>query len=142
MATIPRREDTLARPRYRKGGNRPPVTHGQAMPATIPPADPDWHPIALRLYESIGESGQSCYFQSTDWAVAYMLCEEVSAYKNTPGKRSSMMLSSILSGMNNLLLTEGDRRKARIELDLPDESAGQADLKAIDGYKARLKKQA
>lgn len=93
----------------------------------IPPVDEEWHPIAKMLYKSAQTSGQSRFYQSSDWVVLYSFCEDLSNYK-FHDKRSPTMLASLNSVMLNLCLTEGDRRKVHIELekDLPteDKSAG------------------
>lgn len=43
-----------------------------------PSPDPDWHPIATRLWESLGRSGQSRFYEPSDWAVAYSLMDDLS----------------------------------------------------------------
>lgn len=145
---IPRPEATLARPRERTGGEHgaQAVTVGERLPVTWGlDADPAWHPIAIRIYEAARTSGQSAFYQDSDWAILYSLCEDISYYK-TPSKatavnrktgeaseydkpRSGQMLQSIMSNLTSLLLTEGERRRVRLELQTPPEE--RPDLKVV-----------
>lgn len=113
---IPQREEELARPRKRKGGDVVKVTKGRLRPVTIPEPDEDWHPIALRLWRALETSGQADYYQDSDWAYAYSLCEDISWYKRGV-KRSGQMLVALYGAMERLLITEGDRRRHRLELE-------------------------
>ena len=74
-----------------------------------PSPDPDWHPIAARLWHSLGESGQSRFYEPSDWAVAYSLMDDLSHYKAS-SKRSGQMLATIMSALSSLLVTEANRR--------------------------------
>jgi hypothetical protein len=49
-----------------------------------------------------------------------------------------MMLQSITSELSNLLFSEGDRRRVRIELSRTDTSNQDAQIVAIDSYKESL----
>jgi hypothetical protein len=98
----------------------------------IPVPDPLWHPIARQLWDSLSSSGQSKFYESSDWAMAFSLMDDLSYYKSA-NKRSGQMLASILSAMSTLLVTEGDRRRVGIELARRTseelESAGVAEMK-------------
>lgn len=147
---VPNRSEDLARPRERKGGDVQPITNGIMRPVRIPRADPEWHPIAKMLWDSLKKSGQSDFYQQSDWAFAYSLCEDLSHYKSGSKSidratrelynksRSGQMLQSIYSAMERLLVTEGDRRRVRIELQRPEEETTSAAVVAINDYKARL----
>ena len=99
----------------------------------IPPADPQWHPRVLALYESLAESGQSRFYEPSDWAFAGLLCEALSISLNS-GRLSAQVLETVSSGLTRLLVTEGDRRRLRMELargpqtDPDDEAADAAVL--------------
>lgn len=134
---VPNREADLARPRERKGSDIQSVTKGVARPAKIPNADREWHPIARRLWDSLKTSGQQDYYQSSDWALAYSLCEDLSYYKKS-GKRSGQMLQTIYSAFERLLVAEGDRRRVRIELHEPEDEGDTASVVAIADYKKEL----
>ena len=57
------------------------MTGGVLMEVSPRKADAKWHPTAKRMYDAIGKSGQSFWFQQTDWEMAFSLCEDLSAYK-------------------------------------------------------------
>jgi len=89
------------------------------------------------IYKSARTSGQEDYYQNSDWALLWSLCEDLSEYKMA-NRRSSQMAQVIYTGFTGLLLSEGDRRRARLELSVvkPDEKS--AELFAIDAYRADL----
>ena len=136
MPTIPKPEHELQRPRARKGRDQQESVIGIRQPVTwVHEADSEWHPIAIQIYESVATSGQAQYYQDSDWAILYSICEDISYYKTPtvstwvdkktgeikeyPKPRSGQMLASIMGSLTTLLLTEGDRRKVRMELQDP-----------------------
>lgn len=136
---VPNRSDDLARPRERKGGDNTAVTKGSSRPATIPQANEGWHPIALMLWNSTLESGQTDFYESSDYAFLYSVCEDLSYYKNAPnGKRSGQMLVAIYGAFERLLLTEGDRRRVRLELQGEDTGPDEAVAQVMGDYEKRL----
>src|SRR5690554_6789972 len=62
------------------------------------------HPIARRWYNSLRQSGQSEYFEPSDWAAAQYVAHAMS--KNLEGKFSSMLFSAVWTAMDSLLTTE------------------------------------
>jgi hypothetical protein len=92
----------------------------------IPEADPKWNPIALRWYEALGQSGQSDFYEPSDWAEAFYIAE-VMHINLQQGKFSSMLFAAVGSASARLMTTEGDRRRLRVELqrgvDVHDEAA-------------------
>ncbi|WP_327292454.1 phage terminase small subunit [Streptomyces sp. NBC_01198] len=134
---VPNRSEDLARPRERKGGDGQVVSKGTRLPAKAPNADRTWHPIAQKLWDGVKESGQTDFYQQSDWAILYSLCDDLSHFKKS-AKRSSQMAQTIYSALGNLLVTEGDRRRVRIELDEPVEEQASAAVLAIADYKAEL----
>lgn len=134
---VPNRSEDLARPRERKGGQVDSITKGVSQPATIPEPDPDWHAIAVIFWHSALESGQASFYQSSDYAFLYSLCDDLSYYKKGV-KRSGQMLASIYSAMERLLITEGDRRRVRVELDEPESDEPGAEVVVLDGYRDAL----
>ncbi len=93
-----------------------------------PPADSEWHPIARSLWQAVKDSKYTIYYEPSDWLLLYDACDELSSYKYAR-QRSAMMRAALNNLLSGLLLTEGDRRRARIEIDRdtaaePEESAG------------------
>lgn len=73
---IPKREDLRVR-RNKEGGEVTEGPSGGYWPAHVEP-DEKWHPIARLLWDSMEESGQSQFYEPSDWATAYWLCEAMS----------------------------------------------------------------
>lgn len=125
---VPKRDDQRRRNADPIGG---PAEKGEHVECTPPPAKASWHPVAKGWYESLAVSGQSWWYQASDWATAYMLAEEMDRHlkpqvfgfnekTGEPLKAHRPMgpaLAAILKGMTGLMVTEGDRRRARIELE-------------------------
>ena len=110
--------------------------HGEARPVKIPPVDGNWHKRAKELYRSLKTSGQSDYFQDSDWAYARILCDYLTRWYESP---RAMDGANIEQMMSKLGMTEGARRQVlRVELDLPEEELPDAELVSIDGYKGLL----
>jgi hypothetical protein len=143
---VPNRSEDLSRERDANRGDRPEITKGTLLPVTIPEPDPEWHDIAKMLWESLALSGQAAYYQQSDWAFAYSLCDDLSYYKNPLvdrngieyHKRSGQMLQTIYSAMERLLVTEGDRRRVRIELSEPEPEEDEAAVLMLADYQAAL----
>lgn len=112
----------------------------------VPVANPDWHPAAKDWYDSLKKSGQSDYYEASDWAFARLIADEISEYKQTTDKygnpvRSPMRLTAIMQGMTLLLTTEGDRRRVNIELTEEEAETGVAE-NVVKDYMAQLRKSA
>lgn len=105
-----------------------------------PRADSSWHPIAKRLWKAMRESGQSQFYEPSDWAVAFSLMEDLSHYKQGK-KRSGQMLQTIMSTLASLLLTEGDRRRVQMELERPgaDDDGSAGKVEAMSEWRNRLR---
>lgn len=118
----------------------------------VPVADPEWHPSAVRWYASLEASGQSRFYEASDWSAAWLLAESMSrelkpqpvvdkdgnvSWVSFPPKAAS--LAAWLKGMSVLLATEGDRRRAAMELQRPASGdEGGADVSWLDDARNRL----
>lgn len=96
----------------------------------VPSPDPTWHPIARMFWDSLLKSGQSMWYEPSDWAMAFLVAESLSrdlnpqvvgitetgeVVKDTiPLKGAS--LAAYQKSFTALLVNEGDRRKLRLEL--------------------------
>ena len=111
---VPKRSDQRRR-------NNKPATPIKKAPSvlpvapTAPEADPNWHPIALRWYESLSLSGQAQFYEPSDWATAVYVAEVMSRNLGA-AKFSAVLFGSVMSAMTDLLTTDGARRRARLEL--------------------------
>ena len=138
---IPKRTDQRRRVNKDPAG---PVTKAPAgMRSSSGPRTPSpsrkWHPIARRWYESLKRSGQSRYYEPSDWMTAYVWAEILSGQLNAE-KMSAMMLVAFEAASARLLTTEGDRRRMRLELEKPQpEDADQvAGVSSMETWRAKL----
>lgn len=112
--------------KVKAGVKRVRVKDGVIKPPT---ADPEWHPIAKALWQAVKDSKYTIYYEPSDWILLFDACDEISVYKYGGMNRSAVMRASLNQMLSGLLLTEGDRRRARIEIERdtsaePEESAG------------------
>lgn len=149
------------------------ITKGTLRPTKKPATPSGWHPIAKKLFKSLGESGQADYYQNSDWALAFSLCDDLSRYKHEEDARlrmqaladtwwgmsqqeraeagfdtekaphvpkggSAMKLTAIYSALDNLMVSEGARRRLRLELEEPVDSGTAAEVVVMEDYKKAL----
>ena len=91
------------------------------------------HPEARGWYKSLGQSAESRYWEPSDWRQARIAAIWLSGLLS--GSRpSAQMVASWLSMVSELGVTEGARRRMRIEIDRrgPIESA---DVTEMDEYR-------
>lgn len=102
----------------------------------VPDPDPDWHPIARMYWDSFSASGQVEFWESSDWVAAFDVMEEISRYKDA-GRRSSQMRAAIDSILARLAVTDGDRRRLKIELtrDQGGEETPGGEVAVMDDYR-------
>lgn len=79
------------------------------------------HPLIEEMYESIKQSAAVKYYEPTDWQFArltlYTLNQELIAAQHNGKPVGAMKLTAINQMLSSLLLTEGDRRRVRLEVD-------------------------
>lgn len=135
---VPKRESE------RRRRNKPDVpvqTAPGAAVVKIPPANHRWHPIARRLWTALRESGQSAFYEPSDWAFAYSLMDDLTYVKTATDrgeKRPAVMLATVYSSLERLLVAEGDRRRLRMELMRPGNGDGHEDpakVAILDEYR-------
>lgn len=102
----------------------------------LPEPDPLWHPIAADWYLSLRESGQSAFYEPSDWAMARYAAHVMSQVLLSERGPNGQLVAALNSVMSSLLTTEGDRRRARMELDRK-KSAGPklASVSPLDSYR-------
>ena len=116
-----------------------------------PDALEGWHPLARHWYESLARSGQHVFYEPSDWATAMVVAESMSRELlprtivlkdggtiELECSPSGATVTAWLKAMGSLVVTEGDRRRAAIELvDGISEEAG--DVSWIDDARRRLR---
>ena len=110
------------------------ITQDDIDEKVTPEYEPDeaWHDVARKQWDAAVKSGQSIFYEPTDWAQLYMLCEELSreledkvigfsekdgqlVYATQPMAGAKM--TALMKGFSLLMFTEGDRRRLRLELE-------------------------
>ena len=145
----PKRKDQT-RHRGQKASGDPETAPGAEV-VVIPDGDPDWHPLALRWFDSLRDSGQSAFYEPSDWMLAQLLAESISReLKPQPvvNKETGYVtwiskpvmaatLSSFLKGNTALMASEGERRRHALELEraAPEEDAS---VEHLDDVRLRL----
>lgn len=82
------------------------------------------HPLVVSLYDSMKDSGQARYYEPSDWEYARITLHFVNKLLKT-SKPSAMMLTAVNQMLSSLLLTEGERRRVRMEVERgPAQPAG------------------
>ena len=128
----PKRESQRRR-RNKDGGQ---VEKGTLAVNVEQPEPPEGlHPRAESWYRSLATSGQAEFYADSDWQVALICAHAISLFMET-GRAT--LLAEIRALQSQLLATEGERRRARLELERvePDEEAG--DVSWLDDARNRL----
>lgn len=133
---IPTRTDQRRRTNAPEGVQ---VTKAAGALVVVPPdADQAWHPVATRWFDSLKTSGQSAFYEDSDWATAYLVAESMSRELSTGEPPTGAAMAAWLKAMGSLMVTEGDRRRARLELERPSAEEVPADVDDLAEYRARL----
>lgn len=102
----------------------------------LPEPDALWHPIAADWYLSLRESGQSAFYEPSDWAMARYAAHVMSQVLLSDRGPNGQLVAALNSVMSSLLTTEGDRRRARMELDRKKPAGPKlASVSPLDSYR-------
>lgn len=103
----------------------------------LPDPSPLWDPIAADWYLSLRESGQAAFYQPSDWAVARYAAELMSRVLDCSERGpNGQLVAALNSVMSSLLTTEGDRRRARMELERKKTASPRlASVSPLDSYR-------
>lgn len=82
----------------------------------VPAPDPQWHPRALETYLDFANSGQTRYWEPSDWRMLVIACDNLTSHY-TNARPSAEMFKHTLGILSSLGATEADRRRSRIEVD-------------------------
>src|SRR6478609_9459090 len=72
---VPKRSEERRRRNKPKSKPAKPKVAGKVKP---PKPDTSWHLVAKRWFESLAKSGQSEFYEPSDWAMAAVLAESMS----------------------------------------------------------------
>lgn len=132
---VPNRSDQLVR------RNKPEVPVEKLAvigPVKVPPLDfVDPHPLVWDLYQSLRDSAQSKYYEPSDWQYA-RLCLHFADQLLKSSRPSAQLLVTVNQMLSSLLVSEGDRRRVRLEVERNQESGGGEVLQVADLFRQRL----
>ena len=135
-------EDRIGHPHHARGmgPESGPVTHGRSrrreIPA-IPEANPRWLPQARSWYNSLALSGQSDFYEASDWATAIIAAQSFDTFLRTC---NASVLASFVRLSERLCATVTDRKRSGIELAEPEraDADDEAADNAVVNWQARL----
>lgn len=129
---VPKRSD------QRRRRNATPATDRvDGKPVMIPETPEHWHPLAQQMFNGLRDSAQSSFYQQSDWAFALITCERMSLLLADDSPNASAW-SDVNAALGRLMVTEGDRRRMRLEVQAAAPATEQRPatvrrLKAVDG---------
>lgn len=97
----------------------------------------DPHEVTVGLYQALLDSAQSKYFEPSDWAYA-RFCLHFADKLLKQARPSGQVLATVHSMMSDLLVSEGSRRRFRIEIERADDGAENNVLDIATLFKQRL----
>lgn len=98
------------------------------------------HPLTVDLYTSMKDSGQSKFYEPSDWESARIAMHFLDKLLKKANP-SAMMLTTVNQMLSNLLLTEGERRRVRMEVERKPDGPAAPVLSLTDRFEAHLKQQ-
>lgn len=111
------------------------ITPGTGEKLIIPAEDQKWHPIVKGWWRSLKTSPQCTgSFVNSDWAAARLTAETMHRML-TADKLSAELLKQVWSMMGDLLTTEGQRRRLRVEIDRALEGGDGATVTSMSAYR-------
>lgn len=134
----PKREDQRRRRNKNPDGLTTVTAAGGKRPK-LPRVSPGWHPLMKDWFRSLKESGQSQFYEASDWQTARLLAEIMSQELNSGEPVKAAMLGEFNRAAASLMTTEGERRRLRVELQAPQaqEDGGKV-VSIMDRYREKL----
>lgn len=112
---VPKRSDQRRRRNKQEGPEL--VRIDVSSPARQAPETPgSWHPLVKEWFESLKLSGQAVFYQPSDWVSAKIAGQMLSDALLSGEPVKANLLSEFNKMAADLMTTEGQRRKLRIEL--------------------------
>lgn len=87
----------------------------------------DPHPMIIDFWESLGDSAQSKFYEPSDWQFARFTLHFADQLVRSM-KPSSQMLMAVNSSLTELLVSEGSRRRVRMEIEREQAKAQVVDI--------------
>lgn len=103
----------------------------------VPATPKGLHPLAATWFESLAKSGQSRYYEPSDWAAALIVAESITRLFSK-SDLSAMGFGAVWSAMGELLTTEGMRRRVRMEVQRAQVEEVPEGVTAIEAFRERM----
>lgn len=103
----------------------------------IPPLPAGLHEGARDWYASLAQSGQSQFYEPSDWEYARICAGQLSVLLNDP-KPTASLIAVVFNAMDATLHTEATRRRVRLEVERGQPTGEAPGVTAIAGYRERL----
>lgn len=116
----------------RRRNNKPvvPVTKAVSSGEVAgPELEGDHSDLGRRWWEALRRSGQSQFFEPSDWAQARIAVVAIDVFAEKP---SAALLLAINTASVGLLVTEGERRRLHIELERAPAAGSEQDAAISD----------
>ena len=130
---VPKRSDQ----RVRRNKLEVPIDKVEAIGAVVVPplGFEDPHPLTEDLYRSLGESAQARYYEPSDYQVARSILHflDLEFKKSRP---SAQMVATVFGQLTDLLVSEGARRRVRLEVERAQSGGDVLDVAQL--FKDRL----
>lgn len=132
---VPERSDQRVRRNKYEVETEKVVAFGKVEIPELDFADP--HPITTDLYESLTNSAQARYFEPSDWQLARFALHFADQLLWS-SKPNGQVLATITSLFSDLLMSEGSRRRLRMEIERRgDDETGQV-IDVVDRFRQML----
>lgn len=130
----PKRTDQRRRRNSPAAGLRQVELYGRVEPPALDLEDV--HPVAEDFYNALLISGQTRYYEPSDWQRARVFVKLLSDQLKA-GKPSSMMYAALQRDMDALLVSEPERRRVQMEIsrEPTDTSAEDAEVAQMQEYR-------
>lgn len=108
-------------------------------PVEIPDLDlgGEVHPMVTDLYESLKQSAQRKFYEPSDWQFARVTLHFLNGLLLS-SRPSSQMLASVNTMLTSLLVSEGDRRRVRVEVERQATGDDGQVMQVADLFRQRL----
>ncbi|GAB3475335.1 hypothetical protein FB471_4487 [Amycolatopsis cihanbeyliensis] len=125
---VPKRSDQ----RVRRNRDEAPVETVTAIgDVEVPPLGlDDPHPLISDFYASLAESAQARFYEPSDWQFARFTLHFADQLVKSR-RPSSQMLAAVNSALTDLLVSEGARRRVRLEVEREQAKGELIDIAAM-----------
>lgn len=95
----------------------------------------DPHPMIVDFWDSLGESAQNRFYEPSDWQYARFTLHFADNLVKS-GRPSSQLLAAVNAAFGDLLVSEGHRRRVRLEVERSQAKADVFDI--AEEFKKRM----